>query len=82
MAEIPVLTKAIRVEEMDFTADITPTNRLQQQTVRVRMTGRDDAGKHHELTLQIRARFSGMNQTDPKRIDLAGKKAVKWNGIG
>ncbi len=77
MAEIPVLTKAIRVEEMDFTADITPTNRLQQQTVRVRMTGRDDAGKHHELTLQIRARFSGMNQTDPKRIDLAGKKAVK-----
>ncbi|GAA5344792.1 hypothetical protein [Planifilum fimeticola] len=75
--ELPELTKEVKVEGIDLTADVAPKNSLEQQTVKIRMTGTDDSGKRHELTLQIRVRFSGIGETVPERIDLTGKKTRK-----
>lgn len=75
--ELPALTKEVKIEGIDLTADVAPENSLEQQTVKIRMTGTDDSGKRHDLALRIRVRFSGIDETVPERIDLTGKKTRK-----
>ena len=73
--ELPALTKEVKIEGIDLTADVAPENSLEQQTVKIRMTGTDDSGKRHDLALRIRVRF-GIDEI-AGTIDLTGRKRGK-----
>lgn len=71
---VPKLTDNIQVDKIDLDAAISPKQILEQQTAEISVSGSDDAGKKHVLTLRLNVDFSGFDQTAPDKIDLQGKQ--------
>ncbi|UFJ39415.1 hypothetical protein LOK74_15225 [Brevibacillus humidisoli] len=81
-ANLPKLTENIKVEAINLDAQISPDNLLEQQTAEINITGTDDSGKHHRLSIQLQADFSDYDQTVPEQIDLTGKKITEVESEG
>ncbi|MFC3800238.1 hypothetical protein [Cohnella sp. GCM10012308] len=73
-AGAPALTDGVKVERIELDADIGPDGLLEDQTVRLVLTGKDDTGLKHELDLALRIDISDIDGTTPDRVDLTGKK--------
>lgn len=74
IASLPKLTDHIQVDRIDLDAQIGPDNMLKEQTAVIGITGKDGSGSEHEVMIQLRVDFSGLNQTVPERVDLSGKQ--------
>ncbi|PTM59669.1 hypothetical protein [Desmospora activa] len=72
--QLPPLTKNIKVEGINLDATINPKDTLERQTVTLNISGKDDAGRDHHVTIKIDAVFSDFNQTTADSVNLKGKK--------
>jgi len=71
---LPKLTNDLKVESVNLDARISPDHRLERQTAEIRITGKEDNGKPHDLAIRLQVGFAGYNQTIPDRIDLTGEQ--------
>ncbi|BFH62063.1 hypothetical protein PAJ34TS1_26550 [Paenibacillus azoreducens] len=79
---LPKLTDNIKIEHINFDAKINPDQILEKQTAEINITGTDDSGKSHILTVQIHIDFTDYNQTTPDRVDLTGKRITEVQSDG
>ncbi|MDR9857006.1 hypothetical protein RJP21_25765 [Paenibacillus sp. VCA1] len=79
---LPKLTDHIQVEQINFDAKINPDQILERQTAEISITGTDDTGKKHDLSVQIHIGLSDYNQTTPDRVDLTGKPIKEMQSDG
>lgn len=82
MANMPKLTDNLKVEKIDIDAEISTKDILQEQTAKIQITGTDESGKKHELTIKIHVDYSDFNKTKPEQIDLTGKKIEEIKNEG
>lgn len=69
----PQLTQDIKIEKVSVKATINANNYISHQEADVTVSGKDDSGAAHQVTLHLQADLSGYNSTTPETIDLAGK---------
>ncbi|SDN75604.1 hypothetical protein SAMN04487897_104307 [Paenibacillus sp. yr247] len=69
----PQLTQDIKIEKVSIKAMINANNYISHQEADVTVSGKDDSGTAHQVTLHLQADLSGYNSTTPETIDLAGK---------
>jgi len=72
--DLPKLTDNIHVQEVNLDATINAENYFESQAVEIKITGQDASGKDHQVTVELDAVLSGLNQTMPDQIDLSGKQ--------
>ncbi|SEN67269.1 hypothetical protein [Lihuaxuella thermophila] len=72
--DLPELTRDIKIKQVNIKAEINKENRIEEQTAQVLVTGKDAAGKEHQLTIRIRLDLSQFNHTVMDKVDLTGKK--------
>lgn len=77
---IPHLEQDIRVEQMFLNATIDGNNRIETQSAEIHVSGRDAAGKEHQLTLKLDVSLSDFSQTKVDHIDLTGKRLEQSEG--
>ncbi|ETI68477.1 hypothetical protein [Neobacillus vireti] len=82
MANMSKLTDNIKVEKIDIDAEISTKDILEAQTAKINITGTDESGKKHELTITIHVDYSNINKTVPEHIDLTGKKIEEIKNEG
>lgn len=76
---MPELDHDITVKQINVTADITKENRIEQQTVKAIVTGKDKQGKAHELVLNIKLNVKDYNQTSVAPIEIPADKVEKMD---
>ncbi|MZQ85379.1 hypothetical protein GQF01_24990 [Paenibacillus sp. 5J-6] len=69
----PQLTQDIKIEHVSIKATVNTDNYLSHQEADLTVSGKDDAGTAHQVTLHLQANLSGYNRTTPETIDLTGK---------
>lgn len=79
---VPKLTDNIKVEKIDLDAKINADNLLEEQMAEINITGTDDTGKKHVLTIKLHVDYYGFNKTIPEHIDLTGKKIEEIKNDG
>jgi hypothetical protein len=79
LANAPKLTQDIKIEKVDIKADINASNYIEHQQAVLTVSGKDDNGVAHQVTLQLNADLSGYNSTTPDNIDLTGKNVQTIN---
>lgn len=72
--DLPKLTQDIVVKQVEAKADITKDNLVDQQTVKLTITGKDASGNEHEVVLAIQADLSHFADTKADTVDLSGKQ--------
>ena len=75
------LTQDIYVKGVGGSAQVNPDGLLESILGTVTISGKDDKGNTHELTLDILFRVYDVNNTEISKPDLTGKKVVKEEGI-
>ncbi|MDF2684456.1 MAG: hypothetical protein K0R47_5646 [Brevibacillus sp.] len=79
---LPQLQEDIHVEQLVVNATIDENNRIERQSAEIHVSGRDEAGQSHELTLKLDVTLSAFSQTNVEHIDLTGKQVEhidKWH---
>lgn len=72
--QIPKLVDEIRVTNIDVKADIDNQNFFKEQTAKLTITGKDAAGKNHEVVVSVDLELSNLNNTTTDAVDLTGKE--------
>lgn len=72
--DFPELTGDVKVEDIQFDAEINPEQYLDHQQGKITINGTDKAGGKHELVISIDCDLSGFGQTTPDTVDLTGKQ--------
>ncbi|HZG15971.1 MAG TPA: hypothetical protein VE710_13215 [Candidatus Bathyarchaeia archaeon] len=72
--DLPKLTDNIHVQEVNLDATINADNYLESQAVAIKINGQDASGNDHQVTVELDADLSGLNQTMPDQVDLSGKQ--------
>ncbi|KIL40309.1 hypothetical protein SD70_14595 [Gordoniibacillus kamchatkensis] len=70
---VPQLTQDIKIEKVAVKANINASNYIDHQEADLTVSGKDDSGAAHQVTLHLQADLSGYNSTTPDTIDLTGK---------
>lgn len=73
-SSLPKLTQDIKIKQVSTKAEINKQNLIQEQTAQLIVTGKDAAGKEHEVTLNVKLDLSRFHQTATDKLDLKGKK--------
>jgi hypothetical protein len=73
-SSLPKLTQDIKIKQVSVKAEINNNNLINEQTAQLIVTGKDAAGKEHEVTVNIKLDLSQFNNTVIDKIDLNGKK--------
>ncbi|TDQ36598.1 hypothetical protein [Aureibacillus halotolerans] len=68
--DMPELTNNVRLASIELDATVDAAGHLQNQTVEVTVTGEDETGEAHELTITMEASFSAFNNTTPDQLSL------------
>ena len=74
---LPHLTKDIFVKEVTGTAKVNKDGVMESILGTAKLSGKDDQGKAHEVTIEVLAKLSGIDSTTVTKPDLTGKKVVK-----
>ncbi|TDF95135.1 hypothetical protein [Paenibacillus piri] len=69
----PQLTQDIKIEKVAVKANVNASNFIDHQEADVTVSGKDDNGAAHQVTLHLQADLSGYNSTTPDTVDLTGK---------
>ncbi|MEW9701225.1 hypothetical protein [Paenibacillus sp. SI8] len=69
----PQLSQDIKIENVVIKATVDASNFIQHQEADLTVSGKDDSGTAHKVTLHLQADMSGYNSTTPDTIDLTGK---------
>ncbi|NOU85824.1 hypothetical protein GC102_08565 [Paenibacillus sp. LMG 31460] len=69
----PQLTQDIKIDKVSIKATVNANNYISHQEADLTVSGKDDSGAVHQVTLHLQADLSGYNSTAPETIDLAGK---------
>ncbi|MCD1257672.1 hypothetical protein B5M42_002310 [Paenibacillus athensensis] len=70
---LPQLTQDIKIEQVTVKAKLNTTNYIEHQEADLTVSGKDDGGTVHQVTLHVQADLSKYNSTTPDTIDLTGK---------
>lgn len=73
LANKPQLTQDIKIDKVDLKAVIGTDNFITHQEADITVSGKDDAGTAHTVTLHVNADLSDFNSTTPEQVDLTGK---------
>ncbi|MEN6460964.1 MAG: hypothetical protein ABFC94_06320 [Syntrophomonas sp.] len=73
-ANLPKLVSDIQVTNVDIKAAINGQNQIDNQSVNLTVSGKDSAGKTHEVVVSLNLKLSDFNNTNPDTIDLTGKQ--------
>mgnify|MGYP001293071121 CR=1 FL=1 len=74
MLNIPKLTDDIRVEAIRLNATISPNNDIDEESVEIRISGKDEAGNAHNIVVSADIDLYDVNATTPDTVDLNGKQ--------
>jgi hypothetical protein len=77
-AKLPELDHEITVKQVKFTAQLNKENYIEQQTVKVIVTGKDKQDTSHELVLNINLNASDYNQTTVTPVEIPADKVVEF----
>lgn len=77
-AKLPELDHEITVKQVKLTAQVNKENYIEQQTVKVIITGKDKQDVNHELVLNINLNASDYNQTTVTPVELTAEKIVEF----
>jgi hypothetical protein len=78
-AKLPELDHEITVKQVKLTAQVNKENYIEQQTVKVIVTGKDKQDTSHELVLKINLNVSDYNQTMVTPVEIPAEKIVEFN---
>jgi hypothetical protein len=78
-AKVPELDHAITVKQVKLTARVNKENYIEQQTVKVVVTGKDKQDASHEVVLDINLNASDYNQTTVTPVEIPADKVVEFN---
>jgi hypothetical protein len=70
----PKLTDDIRVEAINLDATIDPNNDIDEESVEIRISGKDEAGSVHNVVVHADIDLYDVNATTPDTVDLTGKQ--------
>jgi hypothetical protein len=73
-SSLPKLTQDIKIKQVNVKAEINNKNLIDEQTAQLIVTGKDAAGKEHEVTVDVKLDLSQFNNTTIDKVDLNGKK--------
>jgi hypothetical protein len=74
---LPELDHDISVKQIKLVAKVNKDNYLDQQTIKVVVTGKDNLGKSHELELTMELIISDYNQTEVAPIEIPSENVLK-----
>ncbi|MFJ5762576.1 hypothetical protein ACIQAA_26300 [Neobacillus sp. NPDC093182] len=77
-AKLPELDHEITVKQVKLTAQVNKENYIEQQTVKVIVTGKDKQGTSHELVLNINLNATDYNQTTVTPVEIPADKVVEF----
>lgn len=69
----PQLSQDIKIEKVAVKAHINAANYIEHQEADITVSGKDDQGAAHQVTLHVQADLSNFNNVAPDTIDLTGK---------
>ncbi|MDF2649839.1 MAG: hypothetical protein K0Q73_5644 [Paenibacillus sp.] len=75
--KLPELTEDIQLNGIEFTTVINSEQFIEQYDILIQASGKDAAGKQHELELNFQLNFSDFNQTETDVLDLENKRVEK-----
>lgn len=70
---LPQLTQNIKIDKVSVKANVNASNLIDHQEAELVVSGQDDSGASHQVTLHVQADLSGYNSTTPDTVDLTGK---------
>jgi len=73
---MPHLTKDVFVKEVKGTAKVNKNGVMESVIGTAVLSGKDDKGTVHEITLEILVKLTNINSTSVTKPDVAGKKVV------
>lgn len=74
---MPHLTQDIYVKDVKGSAHVNKEGLLENMLGTVNISGKDEQGNVHEITLEILFKLSGINSTVVTKPDLNGQKVIK-----
>lgn len=74
--KMPHLTKDVVVKEIKGTAKVNKDGVMESILGTAMLSGKDDKGTVHDVTVEVLAKLSGINSTKVTKPDLTGKKVV------
>lgn len=77
-AKLPKLDHEITVNQVKLTAQVNRKNYIEQQTIKVIVTGKDRQDASHELVLNINLNASDYNQNTVTPIEIPADKVVEF----
>lgn len=77
---LPALQEDIHVKQVSLNATIDENNRIEHQSAEIHVSGRDVAGKEHELTLTLDVALDDFSRTNVEHMDLTGKQVERIEG--
>ncbi|MEH7491945.1 hypothetical protein [Neobacillus niacini] len=78
-AKLPELDHEITIKQVKLTARVNKENYIEQQTVKVIVTGKDKQDTRHELVLNINLNATDYNQTTVTPVEIPADKVVEFN---
>lgn len=78
-AQLPELDHNITVKQVKLTAQVNKENYIEQQTVKVIVTGKDKQDISHELVLNVDLSASDYNSTTVTPFEIPAEKIVEFN---
>jgi hypothetical protein len=77
--KLPELDHEITIKQVKLTAQVNKENYIEQQTVKVILTGKDKQDTRHELVLSINLNATNYNQTTVTPVEIPADKVVEFN---
>ena len=74
--DLPHLSKDVFVKEIKGSAKINKDGVMENILGSAVLSGKDEQGKVHEVTVEVLAKLSGINSTIVTKPDLTGKKVI------
>lgn len=72
--QLPQLSQDVNIDSVSLQATIDESNTIVRQTVEFEISGKDVSGAAHDLVVTADIGLSGIGETKPDVVDLAGKK--------
>ncbi|NOU97051.1 hypothetical protein GC093_28070 [Paenibacillus sp. LMG 31456] len=81
---MPKLTQDVAITNVDIQASVDANNTITKQKATLAISGKDESGAAHMVTVNVDLGISGLNTTTPDSIDLTGKQvqtvdAKQWD---
>jgi hypothetical protein len=78
-AKLPELDHEITIKQVKLTARVNKENYIEQQTVKVIVTGKDKQDTRHELVHNINLNATDYNQTTVTPVEIPADKVIEFN---